>query len=235
MSWTPLCMWQCWMVAIGRWWSWLTMAPSSTPWIRRTVQYCIWLLWATGQGHWRFVDWYDDVIKWKHFPRYWPFVRGIHRSPVSSQRPWRGALMSSLICAWANGWLNNHDAGDLRRHRALYDVTVMKALHRHQVIPRRRFLFVRKNLPVTSGFPHKRTVRRSFFDISLNYLLNNQSIWRLFATLLRSCGYCIMLPQKREVVILPNLCRLVASEISPFYNFLCLQWCEIRLSRSSLK
>ena len=26
---------------------------------------------------------YDDVIKWKHFPRYWPFVRGIHRSPVS--------------------------------------------------------------------------------------------------------------------------------------------------------
>ena len=22
----------------------------------------------------------DDVIKWKHFPRYWPFVRGIHRS-----------------------------------------------------------------------------------------------------------------------------------------------------------
>ena len=28
---------------------------------------------------------HDDVIKWKHFPRYWPFVRGIHRSP--SQRP----------------------------------------------------------------------------------------------------------------------------------------------------
>ena len=26
----------------------------------------------------------DDVIKWKHFPRYWPFVRGIHRSPVDS-------------------------------------------------------------------------------------------------------------------------------------------------------
>ena len=27
---------------------------------------------------------YDDVIKWKHFPRYWPFVRGIRRSPVNS-------------------------------------------------------------------------------------------------------------------------------------------------------
>ena len=29
----------------------------------------------------RFVSCHDDVIKWKHFPRYWPFVRGIHRSP----------------------------------------------------------------------------------------------------------------------------------------------------------
>ena len=25
---------------------------------------------------------HDGVIKWKHFPRYWPFVRGIHRSPA---------------------------------------------------------------------------------------------------------------------------------------------------------
>ena len=30
--------------------------------------------------------WYDDVIKWKRFPRYRPFVRGIHRSPVNSPR-----------------------------------------------------------------------------------------------------------------------------------------------------
>ena len=31
---------------------------------------------------------HDDVIKWKHFPRNWPFVQGIHRSPVNSaQRP----------------------------------------------------------------------------------------------------------------------------------------------------
>ena len=27
---------------------------------------------------------HDDIIKWKHFPRYWPFVRGIHQSPVNS-------------------------------------------------------------------------------------------------------------------------------------------------------
>ena len=45
--------------------------------------------------------WHDDVIKWKHFPRNWPFVRGIHRSPVNSPHKgqWRGALMFSLICA----------------------------------------------------------------------------------------------------------------------------------------
>ena len=64
---------------------------------------------------------HDDVIKWKHFPRYWPFVRGIHRPLVNSPHKgqWRGALMFSLICAWINGWVNNREAGDLRRHRAL--------------------------------------------------------------------------------------------------------------------
>ena len=40
---------------------------------------------------------HDDVIKWKHFPRYWPFVRGIRRSSVNSPHKgqWRGALMFS--------------------------------------------------------------------------------------------------------------------------------------------
>ena len=70
---------------------------------------------------------HDDVIKWKNFPRYWPFVRGIHRSPVNSPHKgqWRGALMFSLICARINGWVNNREAGDLRRHHVHYDVIVM--------------------------------------------------------------------------------------------------------------
>ena len=48
---------------------------------------------------------HDDVIKWKHFSRYWTFVRGIPRSPVNSPHKgqWRRALMFSLICAWING------------------------------------------------------------------------------------------------------------------------------------
>ena len=70
---------------------------------------------------------HDDVIKWKHFPRYCPFVRGIHWSPVNSPHKgqWHGALMFSLICVWINGWVNNREAGDLRRYPAHHDVSVM--------------------------------------------------------------------------------------------------------------
>ena len=99
---------------------------------------------------WRFVPYYplmpsviatcgmcnhDDVIKWKHFSRNWPFVRGIHRSPVNSPHKgqWRGALMYFLICVWINDWVNNREAGDLRPNRAHYDVTVMNFLERHVV------------------------------------------------------------------------------------------------------
>ena len=67
---------------------------------------------------------------WRHqmetFPRYWPFVRGIHRSPVNSPHKgqWRGALMFSLICVWINCCVNNRKAGDLRSYRAHCGVTV---------------------------------------------------------------------------------------------------------------
>ena len=89
-----------------RWVAWLVGVPSKISKYTRT---------------------HDDVIKWKPFPRYWPFVRGIHRSPVNSPRKgqWRGALMFTLICARINGWVNNREAGDLRRYRAHYDVIVM--------------------------------------------------------------------------------------------------------------
>ena len=66
---------------------------------------------------------HDDVIKWKHFPRFWPFVRWPVNSPHKGQ--WRGAFMFSLICAWINRWVNNREAGDMRRYRTHYDVIVM--------------------------------------------------------------------------------------------------------------
>ena len=73
---------------------------------------------------------HDDVIKWKHFPRNWPIVRGIHRSPVNSHHKgqWRGTLMFSLISVRINVWVNNGEAGDLRHNRAHCDVIVMKRI-----------------------------------------------------------------------------------------------------------
>ena len=65
----------------------------------------------------------DDVIEGKHFPRYRPFVRGIHwlqmNAPHKGQ--WHRALMFSLICARINGWENNRCAGDLRRKICIWN------------------------------------------------------------------------------------------------------------------
>ena len=46
-------------------------------------------------------------------------------SPHKGQ--WRGALMFSLIYAWINDWVNNREAGDLRRQRGHYDVILCDA------------------------------------------------------------------------------------------------------------
>ena len=49
---------------------------------------------------------------------------------IPSQRPMTWSFMFSLIYALTNGWANNRDAGNLRRHLAHYDVTVvLKNLH----------------------------------------------------------------------------------------------------------
>ena len=70
---------------------------------------------------------HDDTIKWKHFPHNWPFVWGIERSQENSPQKgqWCGTLMFSLICAWINGGVNKHEAGDLRLNCTYYDITVM--------------------------------------------------------------------------------------------------------------
>ena len=69
-----------------------------------------------------------DVIKWKHLPRYRPFVRGIHKPLMDfpHKEQWQGALMFSLIYDWTKSWANNRDAGDLGPHCAHYDVGVLR-------------------------------------------------------------------------------------------------------------
>ena len=72
--------------------------------------------------------WDDDVIKEKHFPRYRFFVgestghRWLHLTKASVAEIWC-ILWSAFE---KNGWANNRYAGDLRRRRAYYGVTVMK-------------------------------------------------------------------------------------------------------------
>ena len=104
---------------------------------------------------------HDDVIKWTHFPRYWPFVRGIHQSPVNSPHKgqWRGALMFSLACAWINGWVNNREAGDLMRHRAHYDLTVMWPLWDNGLVISKRVM-------------SKRILRIKFMSCPIKLLLS---------------------------------------------------------------
>ena len=58
-------------------------------------------------------------MKWKHFPCYWPFVRGIHWSPVDSSD-------TELWCFLWSAVANNQDVGDFIRHRAHYDATVIR-------------------------------------------------------------------------------------------------------------
>ena len=48
----------------------------------------------------------DDVIKWKHFPRYWPFVPVIYQSSVNSPHKgqWRGALIIDWTSLFRHCW-----------------------------------------------------------------------------------------------------------------------------------
>ena len=58
-------------------------------------------------------------------------MRGSHWSPVNfpHKGQWPGALIFSLICVGTNAWVNDRNAGDLRRHCAHYGVTVMFFRH----------------------------------------------------------------------------------------------------------
>ena len=75
--------------------------------------------------------WFVVATWWRHqmeaFSALMAICAGNSPVPVNSPHKgqWRGAIMFSLICIWINGWVNNRAAGDLRRYRAHYDVSVM--------------------------------------------------------------------------------------------------------------
>ena len=63
---------------------------------------------------------------WRHQMETFSVLQAIYAGNSPGQ--WRAALLFSLICTGIKGWLNNGEAGDLRRHRAHYDVMVMYEL-----------------------------------------------------------------------------------------------------------
>ena len=91
---------------------------------------------------------HDDVIKWKHFPRYWPFMRGIQRGPRTKARD-AELWFFSLIFIWIDGCINNREAGDLRRYCAHYDVIVMR---KRAFVTSYTILCICQDLPVPYNF-----------------------------------------------------------------------------------
>ena len=128
---------------------------------------------------------HDDVIKWKHFLRYWPFVRGIHQSPVNSPHKgqWRGALMFSMICVWIYGWVNNREADDLRRYCAHYDVTVMSSWIYPHVGTRCALAIARRSLSNYCWFPRGYVKKMTkTMKIRASYLMRQVCLIKPFFT-----------------------------------------------------
>ena len=81
-----------------------------------------------------------------------------HRWIPLTKPIWHGALVSSLICARTNGWVNKRDAGDLRRHRAHYDVTVIGIF----------FTSIVNHLDGDALMPCENSIKMSIFVSQLN-------------------------------------------------------------------
>ena len=157
------------------------------------------------------ITWYKwfhgDIIKWRHFPRYWPFVR------ESTSQQWRGALTFSLICASTNGWAYRrrwletpyvgysirrpiyNDWGPIYNNWGLlmkthYNCGPSYTWWRHQMETFSAILALcAENSPVTGEFPSQRPVTRSFdvfFDLRLNTRMSKHSWGWWFETPSRS-------------------------------------------------
>ena len=135
--------------------------------MKRTTTLCC-LIFASNLKH-------DDVIKWKDFPRYWPFVPRIHWSLMNflHKEQWCRALMFSLICVWVNGWVNNREAGDLRCHRVHHDVTVMVKL-----VSSYSTAFILHHCYHTEGLVQERC-NSSALSMELHLSCTNPSIWTM--------------------------------------------------------
>ena len=78
--------------------------------------------------------------------------------------------MISLIWAWINGWLNNREAGDLRRHRAPYAVTVMAPNSRQWSLKNSKYVYIMCIRQELMTFPQQTKAQHNSVHISWEIL-----------------------------------------------------------------
>ena len=88
--------------------------------------------------------------------------------------------MFYLICIWINGWVNNHEAGDLRRHRGHFDVNVMVTG------------VVWKETTVHNGFPSQSASKAAIWWFLCCH--REQVFWVIWDAPWRSCDVIMILP-----------------------------------------
>ena len=162
------------------------MKPLSKPlWMQGRALSGYWRPWRRHQGVFRgtrYPDpWEPKQWKWQEpAGRSRASANGGHRSCSSKRSPvnsphkdqWRGALKFSLICARINGWVNNGEAGDLRRNRAHYDVIVMNSTSGAAVYIRQTSFFV------------------SFLFIGASlYMISENNLWKLHKHITKDIAY----------------------------------------------
>ena len=124
---------------------------------------------------------HDDVIKWKHFPRYWPFLQGIHLPSVNSlhRGQWRGALMFSLICA-LNKRLSKQSLGWwFETQSAHFAVIVMEnwSISNNNESQQAGMMYIMLGIHYTCAFHNRQNVK--LCDHALHYNFNNIWPWRI--------------------------------------------------------
>ena len=157
---------RCTLTRKSSWWVFIIISDDCTIFRYRELGLYHESCWSPGPLTW----WRHQMEK---FSALLAFVRGIHRSPVNSRHKgqWRGVFRISLICAWINVWVNKREAGDLGRHSAHYDVTVMsrKDLDSHGFGTVRYAVFVfHKEGFQRHALPQYRKIYRYIFMVKLH-------------------------------------------------------------------
>ena len=152
----------------------------------------------------------------KKNPRYWPLHRWIPLTKASN---------AELLSAWINGWVNNREAGGLRRHHAHYDVTVMECRARHDIF---RCFFRWANIYLKWS-RRSREFTRSLFRLTVvvNIFVSDEQLFSFYVSCLHPlCVFSWFSDVVANVPVLSNMSYYVNS-----YNIfsVCIQYLSIYL------